>query len=276
MPDSGKTLRLQRILGPDGHAVVMAFDHALQLGPTPGMDPPDQVLHTAIEAGIDAVLVTPGLLKRYAPVLAGRGGPGIIVRLDWSNMWRPREALGFPEGATQPIASVEWALALGADAVLTYSFLGLSDPEAELRNASITAQMVQAGDRLGVPILVEPMVSRRHPPQVVFRPDLVAMHVRMVTEMGVDLIKTDYTGDAASFSQVVQASLVPVLAAGGAATDEAQTERDARAILESGAAGIFFGRRLFQASHPKELITRIRRLFHPSGEAAAPVGSPAS
>ena len=262
MADAGKAIRLARILGSDGRATVLAFDHGLQLGPVEGTEDPGHVLETAVEAGIDAVLVTPGLLRRFAQMFAGRNKPGILVRMDWSNMWRPVDELGFPEGGTEPIAAAETALALGADAVLGYQFLGLADPDAELRNVRSTAAWIEAGHKLGLPVAIEPMISRRHPPDTVFRADLVAMHVRMVTEMGVDLIKTDYTGDAESFRRVIDATWVPVLAAGGAWTDPARTEEDARQIIASGAAGVFFGRRLFQAPDMGEVVRRIASVVH--------------
>lgn len=262
MADTGKEIRLGRILGSDARAVILAFDHGMQLGAVEGTEDPGHVLETAIEAGVDAILVTPGLLKRFGRLFAGRNKPGILVRMDWSNMWRSAAALGFAEGGTEPVAAAETVLALGADAVLGYQFLGLADPDAELCNVRSTAAWIEAGHKLGLPVAIEPMISRRHPEETVFRPDLVAMHVRMVTEMGVDLIKTDYTGNTDSFRRVVEATWVPVLAAGGAWTDPARTEEDVRRILASGAAGVFFGRRLFQSPHMREVVQRIAEIVH--------------
>ncbi len=87
--NTGKTIRLGRILNPrTGRAAVVAFDHGLHLGAIPGTLAPGQVLETLAEAGADAFLVSPGVARRYASVFAGRGAPGLILRLDWTNRWR--------------------------------------------------------------------------------------------------------------------------------------------------------------------------------------------
>ena len=84
MPVSGKLLRLQRILDPDTRkAVVVAFDHGLMVGPIPGISPPRERVGIFLEGGADAVLLSPGMLRANADVLAGKRA-GIIVRLDWT------------------------------------------------------------------------------------------------------------------------------------------------------------------------------------------------
>ena len=131
MPGSGKLFRLQRILDPDTRkAVVVAFDHGLMVGPIPGISPPRERVGMFLEGGADAVLLSPGMLRANADVLAGRGA-GIIVRLDWTNMWRDPKLLGFEEGRSCPIALVEDAVRWAADAVLTYMFIGSTDASSE-------------------------------------------------------------------------------------------------------------------------------------------------
>ncbi len=77
----------------------------------------------------------------------------------------------------------------------------------------------------------------------------------MAGEIGADLIKTDYTGDKDSFRQIVNASPVPVMIAGGpkmsTLSDILQTVYDS---MEAGACGIFFGRNVFQASDPAKMV----------------------
>lgn len=107
MSVSGRSLRLHRILDVDTHkGVVVAFDHGLMLGPIRGISPPRERLGMFLEGGADAVLLSPGVLRANADVLAGKRA-GIIVRLDWTNMWRDPKLLGFGEGRSCPIALVE-------------------------------------------------------------------------------------------------------------------------------------------------------------------------
>ena len=133
-PNTGKTIRLGRILRPrDRRAAVVAFDHGLHLGVIPGVDRPGDMLEQLAEAGADAFPVAPGTGRRFASGVSGRGAPGLILRVDWTNRWRSPEMLGSPEGRGRMIATVEGAAQLGADAVLTYLFLGYNDPDAEAR-----------------------------------------------------------------------------------------------------------------------------------------------
>ena len=138
MPDSGKSLRLCRILDVDTRkGVIVAFDHGLMLGPIPGLSPPRERLGMFLEGGADAVLLSPGMLRSSADLLAGRK-VGIIVRLDWTNMWRDSKLLGFEEGRSCAIGSVEDAVRWGADAVLTYLFVGSTDAAAEAEEFGVT------------------------------------------------------------------------------------------------------------------------------------------
>jgi DhnA family fructose-bisphosphate aldolase class Ia len=56
--------------------------------------------------------------------LSGRCAPGIVLCLDWTNQFRGADELGYAEGRSTLLASVDDAVRLGADAVMTYLFLG--------------------------------------------------------------------------------------------------------------------------------------------------------
>ena len=58
MSDCGKKVRLSRILGRSAHpALVVAFDHALVLGPIPGTEDPLLKIGQFVDAKVDAVLL---------------------------------------------------------------------------------------------------------------------------------------------------------------------------------------------------------------------------
>src|SRR5215469_14337158 len=148
MTDSGKSIRLHRILDADTHkGVVVAFDHGLMLGPIPGISPPRERIGMFLEGGADAVLLSPGVLRVSADVFAGKKA-GVIVRLDWTNMWRDPKLLGFAEGSSCAIAMVEDAVRWGADAVLTYLFVGLTEAASEAEEVRRNAEVNRACERL--------------------------------------------------------------------------------------------------------------------------------
>lgn len=65
MSDYGKKIRLSRVTGGAGHrALIVAFDHALALGPIPGTENPLGKIQRFSEAEVDAILLNLGLLGR--------------------------------------------------------------------------------------------------------------------------------------------------------------------------------------------------------------------
>ena len=262
--NAGKIIRLGRILHPQRtRAAVVAFDHGLHLGVIPGVINPGQVLEDLAQAGADAFLVSPGIARAYASVFSGRGAPGLILRLDWTNRWREPEMLGSDEGRGCMIAGVEDAARLGADAVLSYMFLGYQDAEAEASQVNEVARAARSCENLGIGCIVEPMARGLRVRDNPYRPDLIALGARIACELGADVLKTDYSGDAESFRQVVKAAFRPILIAGGPRT---ATLREAlemvRGALQAGAQGMFIGRNVFQAPNPSRMMSVLRGMIH--------------
>ena len=261
---TGKKIRLGRILDPKDHrAAVVAFDHGLHVGVIPGVDRPGEMLEMLAEAGADAFLVSPGIAHTYASVFSGRGAPGLILRIDWSNRWRSREALGFAEGRTRMIASVEDAVRLGADAVLAYMFIGYEDPGAEVEQVEAVAHMVHACSTFGLGCIIEPMARGKQADHDSLRPDYVALGVRIACEVGADLLKTDYSGSAETFRQATNAAFRPILIAGGPRTPTLRGPLEmVRGALDAGASGMFIGRNVFQTPDPEKTMRVLRRVIH--------------
>jgi class I fructose-bisphosphate aldolase len=263
--NTGKTIRLGRVLNPvTSRAAVVAFDHGLHLGAIPGVEAPGPILEEMAEAGADAFLVSPGIARQYASVFTGRGAPGLILRLDWTNRWRAASTLGSEEGRGCLLGTVEDAARLGADAVLVYVFFGYDDPMAEALQVSDVTQVAQACEALGIGCIIEPMArGLRVGEEDVYNPQYIAMGARIACELGADILKTDYSGSAASFKQVVDNAFRPILIAGGPKT---ASLRDTLAMvagaLEAGASGMFIGRNVFQAPDPGRMMGVLHAMIH--------------
>jgi DhnA family fructose-bisphosphate aldolase class Ia len=78
--------------------------------------------------------------------------------------------------------------------------------------------------------------------KIVYDPESIMWATRVGIECGADVIKVGYTGDVASFRQVVESSPVPLIAAGG---PEARNLREAldtmAAVIEAGGLGATIG-----------------------------------
>jgi fructose-bisphosphate aldolase, class I len=82
--------------------------------------------------------------------------------------------------------------------------------------------------------------------KIVHDPESIMWATRVGIECGVDVIKVGYTGDVASFRQVVESSPVPVIAAGGPKAQNLRAALDAMAAaVEAGGQGATIGRNVW-------------------------------
>jgi len=258
----GKALRLGRLFDrASGRSVAVAIDHALDHGPLPGLDDMERTIARLMEDPPDGLIVRPSTLKRHHRLLAGRGGPALIAALD------SRMTASLPGGDTlgeehRLVAKVEEALALGADAVKVLLIFGRKDLRVHAENLERAARVIAAGDRWGVPVMVETVLwglgvpkERQHDPQWV-------RHIaRVGTELGADIIKAPYPPEG--FARLVQQLPVPVMILGGGrtATEEAFYETVSRAVAD-GAAGVAIGRNVWQHADPARVVRRLKEIVH--------------
>lgn len=262
---TGQQVRMSRLISPaTGRGFCIAFDHALQFGKSPAHGHTEAMLDMMAEAGVDGVILSLGTALRCGGRLAHRGGPAMILRLDQTTMWREGTPLAYKDGMTRLVASVGDAVALGADAVITYLFFGHDDPALETKSFADCAAVNQAARAVGMPHVIETMGARGGLVRNVFAPDLVAYHTCIGAEMGADIIKTDWPGSAAALRGITAALPVPVLMAGGPRREPSDlgTVRLVAEVVQGGAAGILFGRQIFQADKPLAVMKACRAIIH--------------
>ncbi|MBZ5720923.1 MAG: hypothetical protein LAO03_11135 [Acidobacteriia bacterium] len=267
MGDSGKTIRLKRILQPDRGTLVVAFDHGLVLGPIPGtLDPAGQI-RRFVEAKADAILLNLGNFRYFAEAASPRHQPGLIARLDWTTAF-DETAKTTPHGfQTCLVAHPEDALRAGADAVITFLVVGSGDAEFERKEVERVGSLARACERVSMPLVVESLARGaqvRNPRD----PKWLMLHTRMAAELGADVIKTENAGDVETLRTVIDACPVPILVLGGSRTgSDEEVLNTVRGIVEAGAAGVFFGRNIFQADNMPDLLQRVRSAL--AGKASA-------
>jgi DhnA family fructose-bisphosphate aldolase class Ia len=255
--DFGKRIRLNRLLRHDRRTLVVAFDHAMILGPIAGTLDPAKQIKRLVEAKADAVLLNLGNIRHFAEALSSGHVPGLIVRLDWTTAFN-ESAAGSPNGLqTCLVAHPEDALRSGADAVITFLFVGSGDGGFEKKEVQRVGSLARECERVGIPLIVESL-ARGAQVQNPREAKWLMLHTRMAAELGADVIKTEHAEDIDTMRKVVSACPVPILVLGGsrAGTDE-EVVSTVHTIVQSGAAGVFFGRNIFQSDNIPELVRRI-------------------
>ncbi len=264
--ECGKMIRLGRVLDPNTQkSTAVAFDHGFSSGPMRGNVKPRETMAKLVEGGADAILVSPGVARLCADFFVGKSAPALILRLDWTNMFRPGERLGYKEGRTRLIANVDDAVRFGADAVLTFMFVGYEDPDIETREIEKNALVARACEAVGIPFIIEPMARGLLADARRYDAELIRMHVRNAAELGADAIKTDYSGQKETFESVVEGCPVPILIAGGPKTNTLEDGlKMVEGAMQAGATGVLFGRNIFQADDPVNMLRAIRAIVHES------------
>lgn len=267
MSDAGRIIRLNRILRGNQHkALIVAFDHALVLGPIPGTEDPAGQIQRFAAGGADAILLNLGLLQDCIASLASAPTPvpGIIARIDWTTVWGAPERSGGGELRSCLLARPEDALRHGADAVLTYLVVGTGDTDFEAKEVERNAQVARECERIGMPLIVETLARGK---QVANPSDSkwLNLHTRMAVELGASMVKTDYAGDPNSMRRVVDNCPVPIVVLGGSRYSSDEQALDVvRGAIAGGAAGILFGRNVFQAENMAVFLQKARAVLDAS------------
>ena len=231
------------LVGEKKRCLLSPLDHAGWLGPVKGLDRPKWIVEEVVAGGANAILAGPGFIQVTAPLIPP--SVGIVLRLSLT--------AGLSQQGTQetPVASLETALRLDADAVAVSVFFGR---EGDIAIYRWLADLIQSAQVYDIPVVAEMMP----PMERSFQAEAIAHAARIGMEIGADIIKTNYCGNVAEFRQVVESVPVPIIVAGGPKQANEPSVADfARDVIAAGAVGVAIGRRVWQAENPRETTHQI-------------------
>ena len=251
--ESGKTRRLRRIMKSDSKTFIIAMDHGVTLGPVRGLEDMQTTVNHVVSGGADAVLFHKGIAKHV-----DTHGSGLIIHVSASTK------LGGKPNLKVGVCTVEEAVRLGADAVSAHFNIGSLEEDVMLESLG---RLSEQCDSFGMPFLA--MMYPRGPNiknENEF--DAVAHAARIGAELGADVVKTVYTGDTDSFRKVVRSCPVPLVVAGG---PRMTTDLDVLELgensMKAGAAGLSFGRNVFQHDSPQSMSRALAAIVHDGASA---------
>lgn len=242
--DWGMKNRLAHIFSPaSGRTVMLAVDHGYFMGPTSGLERIDVTINPLLGYA-DTLMCTRGILRSLTPptfnkgvVLRASGGPSILKEL-----------------SDEEIAvSMEDAIRLNVAAVAVQVFIG---GEFETRSVHNMTQLVDAGNRYGVPVLGVTAVGK----QLTRDAQYMRLATRICAELGAAYVKTYFVSQG--FETVTASCPVPIVIAGGKKMPEEEALNMAFQAVDQGAAGVDMGRNIFQSEAPIAMIQAVRKVVH--------------
>ncbi|WP_135851821.1 2-amino-3,7-dideoxy-D-threo-hept-6-ulosonate synthase [Halorussus salinus] len=243
----GTAARLERI-GTDGTHVIIPMDHGITLGAVNGLVDIESTIDAVTRGGADAVLTQKGIAPR---VHDNKNGAGYVVHLNAST------SIGPDNDDKRLTGSVEEAVRAGADAVSFHINVG---SEYEREQLEELAELTEEAARLGMPVLA--MAYARGPGVDEHDAESLGHAVRLAEEVGCDVVKTAYSGDAESFERVVESTRLPVVIAGGEPEGDRATLEAVRGAMDAGAAGVSMGRSIFQHDDPEAITRAVTSVVH--------------
>jgi len=246
--ESGKTKRLRRIIRDDSKAFIIAMDHGVTIGPIRGLENMQETVKHVVAGGADAVLVHKGI-ARYLDT----NGTGLIIHVSASTKLgsRPNRKVG--------VCTLREAIRLGADAVSAHINIGAEEEDEMLE---FLGKLSEECDSFGIPLLAM-MYAKGPNIKNENEFELVSHAARIGAELGADMVKTVYTGDIESFRKVVRGCPVPVVVAGGAKMNsDLDVLELAEDSMKAGAAGLSFGRNVFQHEKPEAMSRALSAIVH--------------
>ncbi len=243
----GRLRRMNRLfVGKQKRCLLSPLDHAGWLGPVKGLDNPRKIVQQVVAGGANAILASPGFIREVAPILPN--DTAVVLRLSVT--------AGLSARSTQetPVASLDMALRMAADAVAVSVFFGR---DGDIEIYQWLAELIDAAQPYGMPVVAEMI-----PPQDrIYEADAIAHAARIGMEIGADVIKTYYCGNVKDFAKVVESSPVPIIIAGGPQNGELSTLDLVREAMAAGAAGVAIGRRVWQSDDPEAVTRQIAQVL---------------
>lgn len=238
--------KLGRIMRSDGKTVMIPLDHGLSIGPQ-GLENIQDVV-TKIEAGgADAVVLHKGNAVHVKTRMA------VLVMLNGSS------ALSIEPRDRVNVCSVAYAKKIGAAGVTLQVNLGATGEKEMLQQLG---EVVEESAEPGLPVMA--MMYARGPniDKKNIEGNALAC-ARTAQELGADLVKMAFPGDADVFGRVVESVDIPIVIAGGAKSENhADVFQMVYESIQKGGRGVSLGRNVFMADDPAKMVKAIKAIVH--------------
>ena len=274
---TGKKIRLGRILSPvSGRTIIVAASHAVLSGAPSGLKNNSEMKKRLGQlAGANGIMLAPGSVEKIEEIFIGREKPSLVIHMDWKSFGRPiftPGTEGISEGNVSELTTVENAVSSGADAIMTYLYVGHKDNKLEKEEIQRNARLAAECSKYGIILIIEPRaVDDYVDKSQVENAKLLSWYCRMAAEIGADVVKCIWPGDVKAYEKIASETTVPLVLAGGSASDDRilETMELAYMAVQAGGAGVMFGRRIYSSISPAAVLAGLSAVVHEGATAKA-------
>jgi DhnA family fructose-bisphosphate aldolase class Ia len=208
-----------------------------------------------VAGGANVIMMSKGMIRIAEPAFS----PTTSLALLLSASANP----GGDRPEIVQIAEVEEALVLGADAVVLFTALG-GDIESSM--IEILAGVGRESAALGMPFIAEAEFPTTYASVEELKDqygfEYLRRNVRLCGELGADIVKTNWPGDADSFAKLIEAANgIPVVLAGGSRLEDAELLTRMEQAVAAGAIGCSVGRNIFMHRSPEAITRALARVI---------------
>jgi DhnA family fructose-bisphosphate aldolase class Ia len=257
MHSLGKAFRLKRLIRKETNSsVICALDHGMT-SPVflSGLrDMKDRVLE-AQEGGANVFMLSKGFARLVVDEFNRE--TSFVMLLSAS------AAQADKANIVVQVGEVEEALRLGADGVVVYVALtGENEPQM----ISFLAQVGRECERLGMPFIAEAEYPSAYATLDAltqqYGADYLLRNSRLCAELGADIVKTNWPGSQEKFAEIVAATQVPMVVAGGTLVSDQELLERMEQAMAVGGVGCSVGRNIFQHQNPWAITQALSRVIH--------------
>ena len=257
MHSLGKEIRLKRLIRQESNSsVICALDHGMT-SPTflSGLRDMKARVREAQAGGANVFMLSKGFARIVVDELQRETSFAMMLSAAAAGCPKPNIVV--------EIGKVEEALRLGADAVVVYVALnGENEPEM----INFVARVGGECERLGIPFIAEAEYPSAYASldtlQEEYGYEYLLRNSRLCAELGADIVKTNWPGDADLFAKIVEATKVPMVVAGGTLVSDEELLTRMELAMQAGAVGCSVGRNIFQHENPFAITRALARVIH--------------
>ncbi len=238
-----------------GKALFLADDQGLEHGPadfkTKEQADPNYIINIAKKGKFTGIVFQKGIAEKYKSEIKKSKIPLIVKLNGKTNIYQG-------EPLSKQLCTVKEAIKLGAAAVGYTIYIG-SKHEASMLSRFSKIQTEAHKKNIPVIAWIYPRgkdATKRN------KNEMLAYATRVGLELGADIIKVHYPGNAKALKWAVQcAGKAKVVIAGGVKTDDKSLKKNIKDILNAGGAGLAIGRNIWQSKDPIKRAKKIREII---------------